>query len=1158
MKFKSLLILLTFIFGFFLQQSIIVHAEDTPYLKVKVTTDKQEYTEKDEIVYKLIVSNTSNSNAKDVVVTSTIPDSMKVTSKDSKVQGNKITWNVKNIGASSEVQLEFKAKVKGSNTETPPIDTNVDGGSPSDGTNGTGTGTDNGTGSGTDNGTGNGTGSGTDNGTGTGTDNGTGKGTGNQNTVAPKTGDTTNLTSYLLIFIISAIILFIAVRALVKKRVTKGLGALLILALLIPTFASVQAEEKKETAEYINKLVIKDKEYVVTTTVEAVMEVNKPTPSKNEIPVTGVVSNSEDKHLVNEKLTFSSKEGDSRIVETDNEGYFVVRLQQGETYNVTGKAISATITATGVNDIQVQNTSGKITLGKTLTNGDNKSVLQPSAIFLGKEAKQIKEVAADMSKVIFRGEVELNPGDVFLIPELEGYPTSVAFKATNVTKQDNQTIVVTSNPKLDETFSAIKGNTAVELSPEYFIPAPGITVEKNEEQSSAPNMLRAASLGLSTKVNLVDLFPKDSLVGFNGSVEVKGKVTGDIDWAFEPDLVDSWDFKFEGSQEIKGKFASKISEKDEIEERLGEYRIPTSVPGLAVSVPIDVVVNFEGEVAVEVVKGMSQEIGIEYTDRNGVRVYPEDKVKPISDVSDITGSGQVSMGLKLSVLAEASLIDIVGISGEGGVSSEVKTSISGLFQCSQVESNFYVDFGIEAPIIDWSYPVIENKLNIGSREFGSCVRSIEANPKELKIAPGESKNLLVKASNGLNNSADIAGDKDISYTSSDSNIIKIEKDANTNKANVIAAEHAQDGDVATITITYKAQGREFTDEVSVQVVDGRERGTLVGKVVDAVNADPLKGAAVKIYTGDHLVKDIQTKEDGTYDASLVPGTYKMVVSYPDYITETSNVTIHAANTTTYDSKLQMVGNEHGGIGIASGKITNAVTGQTVPGLKLDIRKGRNNVSGEIVKSITTDEQGGYTANLPGGNYTLEISGPGYITTSTNIIALGGITKGEQNATISPDGLLGEGIRVVLNWGENPRDLDSHFTGPTDNGSRFHVYYNNKNHTDSKNVANLDVDDTSSFGPETVTVLNRVNEGTYTYAVHNYTDRFNSNLNLSNSNATVRLYSGDVLLATYNVPIDKTGNVWRVFEIRNGAIVPINSIDHIDGWDDASYFAPKGQ
>ena len=37
------------------------------------------------------------------------------------------------------------------------------------------------------------------------------------------------------------------------------------------------------------------------------------------------------------------------------------------------------------------------------------------------------------------------------------------------------------------------------------------------------------------------------------------------------------------------------------------------------------------------------------------------------------------------------------------------------------------------------------------------------------------------------------------------------------------------------------------------------------------------------------------------------------------------------------------------------------------------------------------------------------------------------------------------------------------------------------------MANLDVDDISSYGPETITILENI-YGTYTYAVHNYSNR----------------------------------------------------------------------
>lgn len=889
-----------------------------------------------------------------------------------------------------------------------------------------------------------------------------------------------------------------------------------------------------------------------------------PTPPVDEvstekrIPVTGVAYSADNKYMANGTLRFTTQKNDVQTVQTDDEGYFVVRLQQGEQYTVSGNGISAVITATGRNNIQITNNAGQIRLGKTLTSGNNKSVLQPSTIHLKQAAEQI---ATDLSKVTFKGTIGLKAGDVFLLPKTEEYVSGLALKAVKVYSQGNQTIVETSEPKLEEVFSAIKGNTKVKIAPEYFIPAPGVKVQKDTTPS---HRIRSMDeIDDVVKIELDDIFPNSSPVTFNGALELDGDFTGYIDWAFELDLVDSWDFRFEGSQILKGEVVGEWGLEEDITERIGNFRIPTEIPGLAIHLPVDVVIGGEGKVGVEVVAGMKEDIGIEYTDARGVRTYPEEKIKPVFNASDLTGTGKVSLGVKLSVLAEEAGLDIAGVSGEGGISGEAKTSIagpSGVFQCAQIEPAFYAKFLLEAPIIDWESPDLTKEYKFDPFSWGSCVRSITANPSEIEMAPGEVKSFTVTANDGLNSNPNVEVEDDTSYNISNSNIITVQKDKPHNKVNVTAAANAQDGDQETIYITYNAHGQEFKDRISVKIVDKRARGTLVGKVVDAVNGKPLQGATVKIYNGNRLVTDMKTKEDGTYDASLIPTTYKIIVSYPNYITDTSNVTVTAANTTTYDSKLQLVGDEYGGIGNASGTITNALTGQPVSGLNLTIRKGRNNTSGEIVKSLKTNEQGAYAVDLPGGNYTVEISGAGYISTSFNVISIGGLNKEKQNATISPEGLLGEGIRVVLNWGEKPLDLDSHLTGPAADGDRFHVYYRNKDYRDSANEAKLDVDDTTSYGPETVTVVKRVNEGTYTYAIHNYSDRFNlsNNFNISNSEATVRLYSGNVLLATYNVPINKEGNVWRVFEIRNGQIVPINRIDYIAGWENASYFAPQGQ
>ena len=78
------------------------------------------------------------------------------------------------------------------------------------------------------------------------------------------------------------------------------------------------------------------------------------------------------------------------------------------------------------------------------------------------------------------------------------------------------------------------------------------------------------------------------------------------------------------------------------------------------------------------------------------------------------------------------------------------------------------------------------------------------------------------------------------------------------------------------------------------------------------------------------------------------------------------------------------------------------------------------------------------------------------------------------------GQNGAGVTMTLTWGAAPSDLDSHLYAP--DGS--HVYYSNKGALLAAPFANLDVDDTSSYGPEVVT-LTKLMVGTYKYSVRNY-------------------------------------------------------------------------
>ncbi|MFT0168992.1 tetratricopeptide repeat protein [Paraburkholderia mimosarum] len=128
----------------------------------------------------------------------------------------------------------------------------------------------------------------------------------------------------------------------------------------------------------------------------------------------------------------------------------------------------------------------------------------------------------------------------------------------------------------------------------------------------------------------------------------------------------------------------------------------------------------------------------------------------------------------------------------------------------------------------------------------------------------------------------------------------------------------------------------------------------------------------------------------------------------------------------------------------------------------------------------------------------------------------------------------DGLRVVLTWGNTPNDLDSHLAYPGG-----HIFWESKRGVE----ANLDVDETHGYGPETVTVARKRQGETYVYAVHDYTDRNNpGTLALSASQAKVFVYVGESLVRTYYVPRNQPGNLWTVFRITGeGEFQDINTM-----------------
>ena len=128
----------------------------------------------------------------------------------------------------------------------------------------------------------------------------------------------------------------------------------------------------------------------------------------------------------------------------------------------------------------------------------------------------------------------------------------------------------------------------------------------------------------------------------------------------------------------------------------------------------------------------------------------------------------------------------------------------------------------------------------------------------------------------------------------------------------------------------------------------------------------------------------------------------------------------------------------------------------------------------------------------------------------------------------------DGMRIVLNWGARPSDLDGHLAF-----ARNHVFFLGKLGGD----AQLDVDHTDGYGPETITIMRKHPGERYVYAVHDFADRGQPDTpDLSASAAKVFVYVGQTLIRTYYVPKGRQGNIWTVFAIsEEGELQDINTM-----------------
>ncbi|WP_114326479.1 YfaP family protein [Candidatus Colwellia aromaticivorans] len=130
------------------------------------------------------------------------------------------------------------------------------------------------------------------------------------------------------------------------------------------------------------------------------------------------------------------------------------------------------------------------------------------------------------------------------------------------------------------------------------------------------------------------------------------------------------------------------------------------------------------------------------------------------------------------------------------------------------------------------------------------------------------------------------------------------------------------------------------------------------------------------------------------------------------------------------------------------------------------------------------------------------------------------------------------ISVTLTWGENPADLDTHLVGPD-----YHIYYVEKGSLSGFPFAALDVDDTTSYGPEVLTMLKPTTNGDYVYSVYH----FAGTSNITESPTKVELnFNGDTFV--FSPPEGQGVNkTWNVFKVVVDSDLNVTDLRSLQSW-----------
>lgn len=769
----------------------------------------------------------------------------------------------------------------------------------------------------------------------------------------------------------------------------------------------------------------------------------------------------------------------------------------------------------------------------------------------------------NQNDVVFARD-KLNKGYLFKISEIEKSGNNVIIRPS----QDNQ---------LTDYYDYLKVD--MHIVPEE---KSAETNEYSETRATSSKKMEVIDVNDKPSATIspikLDWNPKDWLtinLTAQGSVNVEIEMIYDVvlfgkDY-FSCSIKTTTEFEVSGTvtatKDNDEKVKEEMKERFEKEFSLPKIGIPTPIAGLEITVKTGIPCEFKIEGSFSISFNSKTTSGFTYDTSSGRQPY--DKKERTFEVK-AEGKAELKFGPKLEIgvaflhtVVEADVYAQAGVKATATLTIEIAEVTNAETRhacdaCVSAEAKWFVEVGIKlkydivkdilsGEVFDVKLFDIEGQILFNNLQtvYFSIIHDADSifGSRDPHFGFGECPNKQYRTTIKLldDNGNEISGTKISVY--------KENGEKELEKSSTLVG-YLYDGKYRAKTkIDGKEISKSFIVSGSAQEVQLRKTsadGSIAGKICSAGTDSPIEGATIVITKDRLVVGALKSSANGQYSISLPDGIYDVTISKTGYISFSQYVIVKDAKDTFVQTSL-MIPENRNIMGGFSGRVVDAVTGRPVSNVTVKIYKGWDNQGyGEYVTTLTTNSNGEYKYDISSifgvviglkmGNYSAVLTKSDYAVAYSNLLILPGIVNNHSDIPLSPT--AAGNYRIILSWGNSPSDLDSHLVGTLSTGYTDHIYYGNKHGI----CGNLDRDDTDYEGPETITVtsFDSLEDG-FTYIVHDYTNKGSTTSKiLSNSGAVVKLYKGDTLLETYNVPTDKVGTAWRVFSVNsNGDIINLN-------------------